>query len=144
MKKLCKSVLIAAFVFSVLGLVAAEKTASAPAAPKQVNWTPFQLAFLPGVPGSTWDSTVYGLKLGIPATGGIGLVKGVEASFFYSGTRDVEGCQASWFGPAIAEDVYGIRRHGMAFVYRMTGFRRRTRLYEQPSKVPAVLRLSRG
>lgn len=100
MKTLLRNSVVAALALSVCGLFAADGKA-APAQPqvktaekaqKGTSWTPFQLVFLPGIPDSSMTSTVYGLKLGIPATGGKGLVKGVEASFFYSGTKDVEGC----------------------------------------------------
>ena len=145
MKTLLRNSVVAALALSVCGLFAADGKA-APAQPqvktaekaqKGTSWTPFQLVFLPGIPDSSMTSTVYGLKLGIPATGGRGLVKGVEASFFYSGTKDVEGCQASWFGPAIAQgDVYGIQATmAMALVYRLTGFQAAGLAFTtQPSK----------
>ncbi len=145
MKTLLRNSIVAALALSVCGLFAADGKA-APAQPqaktaekaqKGTSWTPFQLVFLPGIPDSSMNSTVYGLKLGIPATGGRGLVKGVEASFFYSGTKDVEGCQASWFGPAIAQgDVYGIQATmAMALVYRLTGFQAAGLAFTtQPSK----------
>ena len=132
MKALLKCGAVAALVLSVCGLFAAEG-AAAPAqsgtqnAEKtsgEVSWTPFQLVFIPGLPSSSMTSTVYGLKLGIPATGGRGVVRGIEASFLYSGTKDVDGCQASWFGPAISlGEVYGVQATmSMALAKRITGF----------------------
>ncbi len=76
---------------------------------KSPGWTPFQLVFYPGMPAYSENSTVYGLKLGVPLTGGNGSVTGVEASFLYSGTRDVTGIQASWFGVA---NSYGVGPDG--------------------------------
>ena len=83
MKTLLRNSVVAALALSVCGLFAADGKA-APAQPqvktaekaqKGTSWTPFQLVFLPGIPDSSMTSTVYGLKLGIPATGGRGLVK---------------------------------------------------------------------
>ena len=132
MKTLLKRGAVAALVLSVCGLFAAEG-APAPAksgtqntanAQQETSWTPFQLVFIPGLPNSSMTSTVYGLKLGIPATGGRGVVKGIEASFLYSGTKDVDGCQASWFGPSIAlGEVYGVQgTMSLALAKRLTGF----------------------
>ena len=133
MKTLLKRGAVAALVLSACGLFAADSAAAAassgtPAAanaPQQeTSWTPFQLVFIPGLPNSSMTSTVYGLKLGIPATGGRGVVKGIEASFLYSGTKDVDGCQASWFGPSIAlGEVYGVQgTMSLALAKRLTGF----------------------
>ena len=132
MKALLKSGAVAALVLSVCGLFAAEG-APAPAqsgtqntanAQQETSWTPFQLVFIPGLPNSSMTSTVYGLKLGIPATGGRGVVRGIEASFLYSGTKDVDGCQASWFGPAISlGEIYGVQATmSMALAKQITGF----------------------
>ncbi|MDD3885540.1 MAG: hypothetical protein PHI35_01565 [Victivallaceae bacterium] len=60
------------------------------------QWTPFQVCFLPGVPNAMWQSNVFGIKSGWPVTCGYGRVWGLEASWFYSGTRNVNGFQASW------------------------------------------------
>ncbi len=123
MKKFLTSVVV---LFAVtIGMGAAEngKTAAtqtvkpapvAVKAPEQAKthspgWTPFQLVFYPGMPAYSENSTVYGLKLGVPLTGGNGSVTGVEASFLYSGTRDVTGIQASWFG---VTNAYGLGPDG--------------------------------
>ena len=50
------------------------------------QWTPFQIVFFPNVPNATWNSNVFGIKTGQPASGGIGRVFGLEASWVYSGT----------------------------------------------------------
>lgn len=98
---------------------------------KPEGWTPFQLVFYPGMPSYSETSKVYGLKLGVPATGGNGSVTGIEASFLYSGTRVVEGIQASWFGPALSygmgpdgkgAEVYGLQAGPvMAFTHTING-----------------------
>ncbi len=60
------------------------------------QWTPFQIVFFPNVPNATWNSNVFGIKTGQPASGGIGRVFGLEASWVYSGTDHIKGIQACW------------------------------------------------
>ena len=61
------------------------------------NWTIFQIALVPGVPGVTRNSAVYGLKLGLPVSGGNGCVGGIEMSLVGSTTSRVYGVQMSPF-----------------------------------------------
>jgi hypothetical protein len=61
------------------------------------NWTVFQFAIIPGVPGVTRNSSVYGFKFGIPVSGGNGTVGGVEMSIVASTTSRVYGVQFSPF-----------------------------------------------
>jgi hypothetical protein len=61
------------------------------------NWTVFQFAIIPGVPGVTRNSSVYGMKFGIPISGGNGTVGGVEMSIAASTTSRVYGLQLSPF-----------------------------------------------
>ncbi len=78
--------------------------------PKPLNeWTFFQIGFLPGFPGATKYSNVYGLKLGAPMVDGDGRVYGIEPSGLYSGTNYVNGIQAAWFGLASAKEVQGLQ-----------------------------------
>ncbi|MDR0932678.1 MAG: hypothetical protein LBM70_06640 [Victivallales bacterium] len=72
------------------------------------KWTFFQLVFVPGAPNSTWNSNVYGIKTGWVASGGIGTVNGLEASWAYSGTDTVNGIQASWVAVK-SENLNGIQ-----------------------------------
>ena len=60
------------------------------------EWTPFQIVFFPGVPSATENSNVFGIKTGQPASGGIGRVFGLEASWVFSGTAHIKGIQACW------------------------------------------------
>lgn len=60
------------------------------------EWTPFQIVFLPKLPSYAHNSNVYGIKSGWPITCGIGRVRGLEISWFYSGTEHIRGVQASW------------------------------------------------
>lgn len=91
--------------------------------PKPLDeWTFFQIGFLPGVPGCTDYSNVYGLKLGAPLVAGYGRVCGLEPSFFYSGTNYIYGVQASWFGPSISREVEGFQASGAVNItHKMTG-----------------------
>lgn len=99
---------------------------------QSLGWTPFQLVFYPGMPAYSENSTVYGLKLGVPFTGGNGSVTGLEASLLHSGTRDITGVQASLFGTALCygtgpngegATVYGLQAGPtMAFAHSFYGF----------------------
>ena len=103
---------MAAFLVSCTIMTAQDTTAAAEktVTPKPASdWTFFQIGFLPGVPGSTKYSNVYGLKLGAPLVDGEGRVCGLEPSFLYSGTSYIDGLQASWFGPAICREFNGLQ-----------------------------------
>ena len=83
----------------------------------------FQIGFFPGVPNSTRDYNVYGIKIGAPMVDGLHWVYGVEASVLYSGTFYVKGCQATLAGPALAIRVEGMQATcGPAFVRELIGF----------------------
>lgn len=62
----------------------------------QDDWVFFQLGILPGIPSGTDSSNVYGIKSGWPIVTGDGRVRGIEASWLWSGTSHVDGIQASW------------------------------------------------
>ncbi|MFZ2655080.1 MAG: hypothetical protein WAX69_09175 [Victivallales bacterium] len=112
MKKL---VLMMVVLFCGVMLVSAQgqDKAGAPAAqPEQKPldpWTFFQLGFFPGIPESTQNSNVCGLKLGFPMVDGYGRVNGVEPSLFYSGTEYVKGVQATLVGPSIGQEILGVQ-----------------------------------
>ena len=72
------------------------------------NWTVFQFVICPGVPGVTYNSAVYGLKIGVPMSGGIGCVGGVEMSLISSTTSRVYGVQMAAF-VNIADQVEGVQ-----------------------------------
>lgn len=59
------------------------------------KWDFFQLGFWFGVPTQTNATDVSGMKLGIPACGGMGYVYGLETSVCASGTDYVKGVQCS-------------------------------------------------
>ncbi len=59
------------------------------------KWDFFQLGFWFGVPTQTNATDVNGMKLGIPACGGVGHVYGLETSVCASGTDYVKGVQCS-------------------------------------------------
>ncbi len=70
------------------------------------KWTPFQAAFFPNFPSYSYNSNVNGIKSGWPMCSGIGKVKGLEISWFYSGTDHINGAQLSWISCA-NKDLYG-------------------------------------
>lgn len=94
---------LAAFALSLCGAVAAEpaapaKTAPQPAVaepPRDYDWTFIAFSFGTDVPADAATTSVYGVKIGVPATGGPAPVYGVDASILYAGTDEVNGVQTS-------------------------------------------------
>ena len=83
----------------------------------------FQIGFFPGVPNSTQDYNVYGLKLGIPMVDGLHWVYGQELSILYSGTFYIKGAQITLAGPALAARMEGFQATpGPAIARDMYGF----------------------
>ncbi len=94
---------LAAFALSLCGAVAAEpaapaKTAPQPAVaepPRDYDWTFIAFSFGTDIPADAATTSVYGVKIGVPATGGPAPVYGVDASILYAGTDEVNGVQTS-------------------------------------------------
>lgn len=94
---------LAVMALCVCGAVAAEpaapaKTAPQPAVaepPRDYDWTFIAFSFGTDVPADAATTSVYGVKIGVPATGGPAPVYGVDASILYAGTDEVNGVQTS-------------------------------------------------
>ena len=83
----------------------------------------FQIGFFPGIPNSTQEYNVYGLKLGIPMVDGLHWVYGQELSILYSGTFYIKGAQITLAGPALAARMEGFQATpGPAIARDMYGF----------------------
>ncbi len=67
------------------------------AAPVLNDWEFFELAIMPGVPSSSLNSKIYGVKAGLPISSGNGIVDGVEAGLFASMTANMNGFQTAPF-----------------------------------------------
>jgi len=68
----------------------------------------FQMGILYNFPRYTWDSSVYGLKLGVPISAGIGKVKGLELALIGAATQHINGTQLA-FGYCNAKAVQGLQ-----------------------------------
>ncbi len=99
-----KSLLLPAVaVLCVCGAVAAEPAVPAkpvpqPAVaevPRDYDWTFIAFSFGTEIPADAATTSVYGVKIGVPAGGGPAPVYGVEASVLYAGTDEVNGVQTS-------------------------------------------------
>ena len=64
-------------------------------APRDYDWTFIAFSFGTDIPADAATTSVYGVKIGIPASGGPAPVYGVEGSILYAGTDEVNGVQAS-------------------------------------------------
>ncbi len=80
------------------------------------DWTVFQVGIVPGAPSATVNSTVRGMKLGLPMSSGDNYVAGIEPSFLYSGTNYVDGIQAAWAGASVARSANGIQGAWFGYV----------------------------
>ena len=59
-------------------------------------WSLLQVGFWFDFPTNTQNSDVYGLKVGMPISGGHGTVNGIEVGWFASCTDNVNGLQVNW------------------------------------------------
>lgn len=66
-----------------------------------------QVGFWFDIPEETINSTVDGVKFGIPVSSGKGSVEGAELSLLCSATENIEGVQFSLFGLNYAETIKG-------------------------------------
>jgi hypothetical protein len=74
---------------------------------KAGNIAVFQPGYWFNYPEDTTNSTVDGVKLGLPICSGYGSVEGMELSFFCSATDEVSGLQWSLLGVNICKKLHG-------------------------------------
>ncbi len=72
-----------------------EEAAVAAAPAENYGWTFIAFAFGTDLPSDAATTSVYGVKVGVPASGGPAPVYGVEASVLWAGTDSVDGVQCS-------------------------------------------------
>ena len=76
--------------------------------PKDAGWNFFELSIFPTFPSSPYITDVYGLKLGLPVSGGIKSVYGLEVSAIGSGTNYIEGAQIGVLAN-VCKTYYGLQ-----------------------------------
>lgn len=112
MKKILVSALTVLCAFGMVAAEAAKPAATAqagqakPVVVKEEKWDALQLGFWIGVPESTQNSNVFGVKFGLPLADGNGKVYGWEGTLFYSGTKTIKGAQTS-FGCNRTDSIKG-------------------------------------
>jgi hypothetical protein len=62
---------------------------------KRLPWDFFSVVFYPGVPTSSSDSNVGGMRFGLPISGGDTDVYGIETALFCCATKEVRGLQTA-------------------------------------------------
>ena len=77
------------FLFFGLNLFADEQTE------QENSWDFFGLVFFPGVPTSSNDSNIAGIRVGVPIAGGNNEVRGIEVGVFACMTQTVYGIQTA-------------------------------------------------
>ena len=71
-------------------------------------WDFFGVVFIPGVPSSSNDSNISGMRVGLPISGGTNKMWGLETAAFCCWTQEVCGLQTAPLF-CISETVYGIQ-----------------------------------
>ena len=71
-------------------------------------WDFFGVVFIPGVPSSSNDSNISGMRVGLPISGGTNKMYGLETAAFCCWTQEVCGLQTAPLF-CISEIVYGIQ-----------------------------------
>ena len=71
-------------------------------------WDFFGIVFVPGVPSSSNDSNISGMRVGLPISGGTNKMYGLETAAFCCWTKEIGGLQTAPLF-CISESVYGIQ-----------------------------------
>ncbi|MGF0038164.1 LA_2272 family surface repeat-containing protein [Victivallis vadensis] len=110
-KKLLTGMALA--VFAAIGAVGAEPVPND-------DWSFITLAFTPTQPAAAATTTVCGVKVGLPMSGGPAPVYGVEASVFNAGTDKVVGIQTSLIS-TVSEETTGLQFSLVNFSVKVAG-----------------------
>ena len=104
-------------VLSVLFLISADAVA---VENDEKPWDFFGVVFIPGVPSSSNDSNIGGIRVGLPISGGTNKMCGVEVGAACCWTKDVSGVQTAPLF-CIAETVNGLQASPVTIADRVNG-----------------------
>ena len=92
------------------------------AADQQNNlpWDFFGVVFIPGVPSSSNDTNIGGIRIGLPVSGGTNEIRGLEVGAACCWTKDVYGLQTAPFF-CISEIVYGLQASPVNIADKVVG-----------------------
>lgn len=83
-------------------------------------WDFFGVVFIPGVPSSSNDSNISGVRIGLPVSGGTNEMCGVEVGAACCWTKDVSGIQTAPLF-CIAETVNGLQASPVTVADKVNG-----------------------
>jgi len=87
---------------------------------EEESWSFFEPAFTPEIPYDAANTKICGVKAGLPCSGGVKPVYGVEGSVVYAGTENVTGLQCSLI-TAKAVKVSGLQLSLLNFSVKVAG-----------------------
>lgn len=122
MKKSLLSIVFA--VLAAAGVAAAqpvsEPVAPTPSGQSYANWDFLAFSFTADYPSSAALTPVYGVKVGIPISGGPAPVYGVDAAIFCAGSENLTGVQASLISTD-SKEVTGLQFSLVNFSVKVAG-----------------------
>lgn len=71
-------------------------------------WDFFGVVFIPGVPSSSNDANIAGMRVGLPISGGTNEMCGLEVGFACCWTKDVYGIQTAPLF-CVSDTIYGLQ-----------------------------------
>lgn len=83
-------------------------------------WDFFGVVFIPGVPSSSNDTNISGMRVGLPISGGTNKMYGLETAAFCCWTQEVCGLQTAPLF-CISETVYGIQASPVNIADKVVG-----------------------
>lgn len=109
---------ITAIIFAIMFFVTVDSFAT-----DQQNdrpWDFFGVVFVPGVPSSSNDANIGGIRIGLPVAGGSNEIRGVEVGLACCWTKDVYGLQTAPFF-CISDTLYGFQASPVNIADKVVG-----------------------
>ena len=83
-------------------------------------WDFFGVVFVPGIPSSSDDTNISGMRVGVPIAGGKNEVRGIEVGAACCWTRNVKGIQTAPLF-CVAETLIGVQASPVTIADKVTG-----------------------
>jgi len=115
MKK--RALILAAFV---LGAFAVSTYANEPTIEKDKPWDFFGVSFVRGVPSSSNEANIGGIRIGLPVAGGLNKVYGIEVGAACSWTSEVVGVQTAPLF-CVADELTGLQASPVTVAEKVVG-----------------------
>jgi hypothetical protein len=83
-------------------------------------WDFFGVVFVPGIPSSSDDTNISGIRVGVPIAGGLNEVRGIEVGAACCWTKDVKGIQTAPLF-CVAETLSGVQASPVTVADKVSG-----------------------